>query len=825
MSQDLNILKPEESYQSLVTFMKNKNLIPIIGAGFSCGSIAYNGRVPSGTEYKEHMIKELLKNSEFSNEDKEELTKDKMKFSELCDCYEDDENVPKNCRLKYLKNNFYEVHMDKSDIRTHFFNIDWPYIYSLNIDDAIENMSEYKKIILPNREFNEDIFNKNKCLVKLHGDISEIVTYKKGEKIFTSKEYALSLEKNAQLLNKLKNDYIYQNILYIGCSLDDEIDLKSLSDFPFDRTEKDNLSKTIFFMKGELGKLKQSKLKTYGITDVVCFENYDEMYTILERAWKESTEIQKDELSEYSTISIEYIKGTNKELNRNYYLWGKRLYDVKNCVIRYPYYFISRNVTDKIIESMKENKIHLIYGSAVSGKSYLLADLYRKIKDREVFYLDGRSRISETALVDLIERNNIIVLFDTGTISREQFEFLLQNAKQINNNKNNFVIIVNLNDSDMLGIIKWKLKQSIIQRSDIKRYDLMNKMNDKELKNINKLLPMLNLPPYNKKRNMLDQLLYTENELKIKGKFSIEHIKVKSNKELALLIVLAIREKLYSSDIVNFAFDQEIGDTLKKYSPFIERVETYDFEKAPSDLSTIKYVLNSKYWLQRELGDYARQECHYKDIGEAYRYIIRKVIEFSGNNEHIQRKNCRKYILFDVMNDIFLNKYHGNIKLIVDIYTKLHEFLAKDFHFLHQNAKCYLNYFYYLKDESEKEKYLKDARELAVVAKEMAQEKYEATQNDRLLISIAHMQYTIATVICESCRMQNYLDSEEIANTIDLVYEAILSPYNNDDLQKERKQQRGIIQFVKYLSNDNGIKVLKESKEKLEEIIKKTLFE
>ena len=45
------------------------------------------------------------------------------------------------------------------DYRKQFLDIDWPYIYSLNIDDAIENSSVYSKVILPNREFRSELLN------------------------------------------------------------------------------------------------------------------------------------------------------------------------------------------------------------------------------------------------------------------------------------------------------------------------------------------------------------------------------------------------------------------------------------------------------------------------------------------------------------------------------------------------------------------------------------------------------------------------------------------------------------------------------------------
>ena len=483
-------------------------------------------------------------------------------------------------------------------------------------------------------------------------------------------------------------------------------------------------------------------------------------------------------------------------------------------------------MSKEILKNIEKNKVHLVYGSRISGKSYLIADLYKTIRDRETFYLDGRSRITQKALEKLINRKEIVALFDIGTLSREQFEFVLQNARIINRNQNNFVINVNHNDSDTLGIVKWKLKQNIIQSTDILTYSLSNKFIDssstKELEQINKLLPVVNLPSYNKKRTLLDQLIFAENILKKDGKYSTKHIKISTTKQLALLIVLAIKEKLYSLDIINYSFDLEIAEAIKRYDPFIERVETDNYEKDATDLSRIKYVLNSRYWLRRELGNYARIEENYNKIGEAYQYIIKKVIEFSGHDEYRQKKVCRNFILFDVMNDIFLDKYHGNLKLIVYVYTTLQELLAKDFHFLHQKAKCYLNYAYFLKNKDEKIKYLNDALELASISKTMIENKYESTNNERLQITMAHTQYTQATILCEICKEHDYSDVSENENVIDSIVGAISSPYNSDDYQRERTQRTayGIMNFIKYaISNYDKLGIAQEYHKKLNNLV------
>ena len=113
-----------------------------------------------------------------------------------------------------------------------------------------------------------------------------------------------------------------------------------------------------------------------------------------------------------------------------------------------------------------------MYGNRISGKSYLLADLCRTIRDREVYLFDGRSRISDDSLNYLLGHTDSVALFDVGSIRREQFEKILLSARDINKNRNNFIICVNINDSDSLGIIKWKLRLDTQLSDYIKKYSL-----------------------------------------------------------------------------------------------------------------------------------------------------------------------------------------------------------------------------------------------------------------------------------------------------------------------------------------------------------------
>lgn len=469
----------------------------------------------------------------------------------------------------------------------------------------------------------------------------------------------------------------------------------------------------------------------------------------------------------------------------------------------YPYYFISRDISSNIVRNLNQNKIHLVSGSRISGKSYLLSGLYREIRDRKVYYFDGKTKLSTAAVQKLLDFTNTAMIFDIGALSREQFEIILESTKIIHGKRNNFIICINDNDSDTKGIIRYKLERGRINERDLLSYTLSNKFSadgdTSEKERLNRLLPVVSLPPYHETRTILDHIIYAEGILDVKSQYTKHNITISHYKQLALLIILAIKEKMFSIDIVSFALDLEIAEALKRYDPFIERVETLNYEKDSTDISSLKYALNSKYWLRKELGKYARKNDNYAMISDAYKYIIRKAIGAAGTNKFQQRKNCKSYIMFDVLNDVFLNRYGGTIKLIVQIYDQLHEQLATDYNFLHQNAKCLVNYSYFLKerdDAAEKESLLLRAKELAVISKSMIEQSYKDSSNEHLLISIAHVQFTIASIQCNICKIHSYSNIEEIEYTVPIVSEAIRSPYNMGSQQSNRTS-KSIFDFIR----------------------------
>ena len=133
------------------------------------------------------------------------------------------------------------------------------------------------------------------------------------------------------------------------------------------------------------------------------------------------------------------------------------------------------------------------------------------------------------------------------------------------------------------------------------------------------------------------------------GRFYNHHIQISNIYDLVFYIALATKNKLYSTDIVKFGLDIVAINKIQQHSPFIERVETVWAEK-DGGYSPIKYVLNARYWLFRELGNFAENKSNYNLIIDAYKYIIRKQIESTGRIELEIRKNCKDYIMFDIIN-------------------------------------------------------------------------------------------------------------------------------------------------------------------------------
>ena len=75
----------------------------------------------------------------------------------------------------------------------------------------------------------------------------------------------------------------------------------------------------------------------------------------------------------------------------------------------------------------------------------------------------------------------------------------------------------------------------------------------------------------------------------------------------------------------------EIYHQVEVVAPFIDCESTWSFERTARDNSPEKYVLNGEYWLIKCMADFVKLE-NYDKIIDAYKYLIRKVVEYYGKH-------------------------------------------------------------------------------------------------------------------------------------------------------------------------------------------------
>ena len=180
-----------------------------------------------------------------------------------------------------------------------------------------------------NRDVDEHIFDEKNCVIKLHGDVNDMLTYKDANgTILTQKQYANSIRQHSSLLTKLEHDSIYENLIYIGCSLDDEIDLLAYTGL---QAEKEGVTARYYCLTKEPSILDKIKLTKFGITHCIVFESYESIYLCLNEAGQESLKVRVDDLEKHNNFSAVYLSDRFED-NKPYLLFGKSLINKRRTI-------------------------------------------------------------------------------------------------------------------------------------------------------------------------------------------------------------------------------------------------------------------------------------------------------------------------------------------------------------------------------------------------------------------------------------------------------------------------------------------------------------
>lgn len=756
----------DEVSNEIIQMMRRKTIIPVIGSGFTRDCIARSGKVPSGEDYYNYMIAQIvdqnpdeMKVKELNNES----------FSSISSIYH--KMVQAEKQQSYLLNKFTNVKLE--NVKKNFLKIDWPYIYTLNIDDAIENNSEFKTVLYANRDIRNSIFEQEKCVIKLHGDIKDILKYEDSNcEIFDQKQYVVSIKKNVSLLKKLTHDYEYLNLLYIGCSLSDEIDLL------FSTSMANDNNNNRYYCSTQIPTLLQkTKLEAFGITHCIVFESYDDIYEKMTDAFHQSLCITPDELEQFSTYEFKTL-GTGFELNCPYLFQGKSILNNSKIAI-YPSFFVSRSVTDKIVENINSKGTQIVVGRGCSGKTYVSYDIIRRVRDREVYAFRSKDRINNETLTLLLNKENCLTIFDSKVLSIKQIEEIILTTSERVVKSNSIIIIENKSNRDLSGLLVLMKMNEHLEDDEIPQLEISNRFSKPKTDEINNYLVTSSLGVFSENKSIADNIINASNLLIQKNKFSQISPLTDNVRQVSSLIVLATLGKVYASDAINLDLVEEFEMQCKKAMPLIEKESTWVFEMSAANNSPLKYVVNAEYWLFNQLDILAKSRKGREKIIEAYRYIIGKIIEINGKPDLMKGEKYapyKDYILFDNIFQIFRSQ---GTKIIRDIYQSLNDILATDPNYLHQRAKCYIRSAYKSTEEKDKEKWLEMAYRDASISNSSFEKRYESHENEKIMISAAHSLYTAALALCHIAKLRNYRDISINANAVKCLYKAISSPFNS----------------------------------------------
>lgn len=756
----------DEVSNEIIQMMRRKTIIPVIGSGFTRDCIARSGKVPSGEDYYNYMIAQIvdqnpdeMKVKELNNES----------FSSISSIYH--KMVQAEKQQSYLLNKFTNVKLE--NVKKNFLKIDWPYIYTLNIDDAIENNSEFKTVLYANRDIRNSIFEQERCVIKLHGDIKDILKYEDSNcEIFDQKQYVVSIKKNVSLLKKLTHDYEYLNLLYIGCSLSDEIDLL------FSTSMANDNNNNRYYCSTQIPTLLQkTKLEAFGITHCIVFESYDDIYEKMTDAFHQSLCITPDELEQFSTYEFKTL-GTGFELNCPYLFQGKSILNNSKIAI-YPSFFVSRSVTDKIVENINSKGTQIVVGRGCSGKTYVSYDIIRRVRDREVYAFRSKDRINNETLTLLLNKENCLTIFDSKVLSIKQIEEIILTTSERVVKSNSIIIIENKSNRDLSGLLVLMKMNEHLEDDEIPQLEISNRFSKPKTDEINNYLVTSSLGVFSENKSIADNIINASNLLIQKNKFSQISPLTDNVRQVSSLIVLATLGKVYASDAINLDLVEEFEMQCKKAMPLIEKESTWVFEMSAANNSPLKYVVNAEYWLFNQLDILAKSRKGREKIIEAYRYIIGKLIEINGKPDLMKGEKYapyKDYILFDNIFQIFRSQ---GTKIIRDIYQSLNDILATDPNYLHQRAKCYIRSAYKSTEEKDKEKWLEMAYRDASISNSSFEKRYESHENEKIMISAAHSLYTAALALCHIAKLRNYRDISINANAVKCLYKAISSPFNS----------------------------------------------
>ena len=311
---------------------------------------------------------------------------EKYSFQQLADEYFREPIVDIEKIKSTLLNRFTGVSLT-SEVKKDFLRWNWEYIYTLNIDDAIERELGIIKV-LPFTDFANH--KTTQFVYKLHGDAADAITAGTSESmklVFGNSDYISSLITNRALISTLTNDVAESHLLFIGCSLTEELDiLYALAQANITTGPPPSNNRVYITANEPLDYESKKKLRHYGITEVLVVD-YDEFYSFV-------ASIDNPHAAIKSPIDPYYYAGATPARRTQKTFLQYLLQTSWNTHEDPTGLAVSRDMLNKVSLLIAE-PIIVLWGRRFSGRTTLLFEVLSRHSNRKRYFIPSSAAGSD----------------------------------------------------------------------------------------------------------------------------------------------------------------------------------------------------------------------------------------------------------------------------------------------------------------------------------------------------------------------------------------------------------------------------------------------
>ena len=771
-------LESAETQSFLRSILRQDTCVPFLGAGFTRGEKARSAAVPGGNEWMEIMRSQISEAHTPHKPSESELIA--ADFQELSDIYFRDDIVPLEVIKATVNSKFTNVDI-KDASKKRFLSISWPYIYTLNIDDAIERVIEGVRV-LPYKAFARH--PGSRYVYKLHGDAEDVLTAANREDlgvIFGRADYIKSLEKNQYFISNLITDFSEKNILFIGCSLTNEIDI-SFALASISPSEKTAKTARVFVTSTAPSSYSENrKLQSYGITDVIVGD-YFEFYN-LAASLSEQTEPAADALQDFKYE--DNTQGFSNEAFVSYLLQSGWKHGANPYPVSIP------RAAEKAVADKLGAPVVAIYGRRFSGKTTLLHRTLSETRTRRRFLVPSHVSLNLRAFNEIFRIQDALIAIDSGAVHHEQLRTLSRSTDRLA--ENNTTVLLGLSRLELNALGNGYAEDAI---------NLDAKFLYSEVPAINRLLDPMGFRHWRQTESILDNVFtlgsspiatgILKNQSRLDQRIDticsegrgVGHLLKPSKFDFSLLYYLTVRKRIYSfvhrtllkKYGLAYIADTHTTEFARKWSPFIEFEET-DAVSRKAENSASVLICNSYAWTQLAV----RRLSDQLGLAETAAFIVDLYIS-------VQEVDSESFqlILFDNLNLVYSTK-RSNEKdwgagVITMVYEKLAPYCAQNPDYWLQRAKGT----YYLSNDPAKIRVAIEYCEKGIV--------------ERTAKTGINAKLTKANLLGKLCDVTDFKDDTDLSRAIDAYTDAIENRNQNaayiDELLRKNRQEIGYMSKV-----------------------------